>query len=61
MKSNYPYIRKDQYIQNYQMWGARPNTNQNAVANNFDQRNINNLLAGGMGSIISNVCKVGLI
>lgn len=43
------------------MWGARPNTNQNAVANNFDQRNINNLLASGMGSMISNVCKVGLI
>ena len=58
MKSNYPYVRKDQYAQNYQMWGAKPNTNPTAVANNLaDQGNINNILAGGMGSMISNVCR----
>ena len=44
------------------MWGAKPNTNPTAVANNLaDQGNINNILAGGMGSMIYNVCRDGFI
>ena len=40
------------------MWGVKPNTSPTAVANNLaDKVNVNNILANGMGSMISNVCK----